>query len=51
VGPSLGAEEANVDRVVLATRVGATRDVGAHPADLGQAGLFEGGADGIGQAA
>ena len=51
VGPALGAEEADVGDVVLAAAVRAAGDVGADAADVGQAGLVEGGADGVGQAA
>ena len=51
MGPALGAEEADVGDVVLAAAVGAAGDVGADAADVGEAGLVEGGADGVGQAA
>ena len=51
VGPALGAEEPDVGDVVLAAAVRAARDVGADAADLGQAGLVEGDADGVGEAA
>ena len=51
MGPALGAEEADVGDVVLPAGVGAAGDVGADAADLGQAGLVEGGTDGVGEAA
>ena len=51
VGPALGAEEADVGRVVLAAAVGAARDVDPQPADLGQALLLQPVADGGAEAA
>ena len=51
VGAALDPEEADVGDVVLAARVRAARDVDAHAADLGQAGLLERAADVGGEAA
>ena len=51
MGPALDPHEPEVADVVLPARVGAARDVDAHAADVGQAGLLQGGADVVGQAA
>src|SRR5262245_27522909 len=51
VRPALGAEEADVGRVVLAAAVGAAGDVDAQAADLGEALLLQQLADGGAQAA
>ncbi len=51
VGATLGSEEPDVGDVVLAARVGAAGDVGAHAADVGETGRLERLADRVGEPA
>ncbi len=50
VGPPLGPVETDVGDVVLAAAVGAAGDVDADPAHVGQPGLLQSLADGVGEA-